>query len=411
MSLPLIVTEDALEGREDLPALLYRQVATLLDAGVGWSALPSDLRAAFCLRYYWREVLGGGHQQFIGNATNFHGGSPLRILGWAGEGALDLGLAETAAIITAMQDRLNAGPQRLASQANPDDDLDDQLYRADNRADKQDPVDAALTQLLLKREPKLLARRADYNARLRELAEAAVGPDTKAIKQRRLRQEVLTQLPDAHTALFRQLMEGTLFEDMPIGVVTSIGDGQLEATADDQLTRFTCTFEAGRATLRQTPTPEAQEMGELLRVMRRRLHLHVLGLASDANYRSYIASNRAKLKLLRQQLKTAGSPVATLPDTAGQKIAQQITACGVAEAVTLICAERGLTLRNGTRATLDEGAGILRVAMPTTDNRWMLIESNGKILAAQLDLIPPQRFEVAFLLQMRRQLDQAATLD
>ncbi|MBL8561520.1 MAG: DUF4375 domain-containing protein, partial [Gemmobacter sp.] len=192
MTLSLVVTEDGLEGRESLLSLLYDQVSALLEAGFGWSALPSDLRNLFCLSYYKGQVENGGHGQFMSNAAGFHGGGPARILGWAAEGAQDLGLAETGAVIAAFQGWIDAHPDDLAALADFDIDrlpaiesLDRQLYQADRGADAADLATMRADAKLRAWQPRIVVGQAAFYPRLRELAQSAIGPDAPAILTRR----------------------------------------------------------------------------------------------------------------------------------------------------------------------------------------------------------------------------------
>lgn len=412
MTLSLVVTEDGLEGRESLLSLLHDQVSALLEAGFGWSALPSELRNLFCLSYYKGQVENGGHGQFMSNAAGLHGGEPVRILGWAAEGAQDLGLAETGAVIAAFQDWIAAHPDDLVALADLDIDAPDEiralnqrLYQADRDEDGSDLAQARADAKLRDWQPRIVVGQAEHFPRLRELAQSAIGPDARAILTRRLRQDVQAALPDVRSGLFLRLLQGTPYAEERISTVETLSEGVLAATTLDRLTRLTCTVEAGMATLRQAPTERAGAMIEMLPIMRRSPMKHLLGLVLDSRYRSAMAANRAKLALLRQQTDNPGSAIATLPATAGAELVERLDAYCIAEALTLISAEQGVTLGSGLRAHLPKSGAGLRVAIPTTDQRWLLLEADGKVVAAHLNQTPVFKRDLGFLLHMKQQLD------
>ncbi len=412
MILPLVVTEDGLARRESLSALLFDQVSALLDAGFGWSALPADLRGVFCLTYYKAEVENGGHAQFMRNAAGFHGGAPARILAWAHEAARDLGLTETGAVIAAFQRWISTYPDDLPALADLDIEppaaitaLDRQMYQADRGADAADLAEIRAQAWLQDRQPQLVVGQAEFYSRLRALAQTALGPDAPAIQTRRLRQDLLALLPNAQSGLFLRLMQGTPYETDTIGTVQALPDGGLTAMAHDGLTMFTCTVADGIATLRQTPTERAAAMIEMLSALRRNPVQHLLGLALDRRYRGAMAANRAQRARLLQQVQSPGSLIATLPATAGAELVQRIRDCGLAEALTLICAEHGLTLRHGLRVHLPPKAGCIRAAVPTSDQRWVLLEADGKRMTARLNEAPVLKRDLASLLHMQRDLD------
>lgn len=412
MTLPLVVTEDGLEGRESLLSLLHDQVSALLEAGYAWSALPSDLRNLFCLSYYKGEVENGGHGQFMSNAAGFHGGVPARILAWAAEGAQDLGLPETGAVIAAFQDWIAAHPDDLSALADLDIDtpediksLNRQLYQADRGADAADLAATRMDAKLRDWQPQIVVGQAEFFPRLRELAQSAIAPDAPAILTRRLRQDVQAKLPDARSGLFLRLLQGTPYEEAQISTVETVSDGVLAATTLDGLTRLTCTIEVGMATLRQAPTERAGAMIEMLPIMRRSPVKHLLGLVLDTNYRRAMAAKRGKLARLRQQGHDTSGVIATLPVTAGSELVDRFDAYCVAEALTLICMERGVTLRHGLRAHLPQSGSGLRVAVPTTDQSWVLLEASGKAVAAHLNQTPVFQRDLGFLLDMKQHLD------
>ena len=47
----------------------------------------------------------------------------------------------------------------------------------------------------------------------------------------------------------------------------------------------------------------------------------------------------------------------------------------------------------------------LRVAIPTTDQSWLLLEADGKVVAAHLNQTPVFKRDLGFLLHMKQQLD------
>lgn len=412
MSLPLVVTEDGLAGRESLLSLLHDQVSALLEAGYAWSALPTDLRNLFCLSYYKGQVENGGHGQLMSNAAGFHGGVPARILAWAAEGAQDLGLAETGAVIAAFQDWIAAHPDDLAALADFDinvppaiENLDRQLYQADRDADATDLATMRAESKLCARQPRIVLGQAEIYPRLRELAQAAVGPDAPAIQTRRLRQEIQAILPDARRSLFLRLLEGTPYAEERISTVETVSEGVLAATTLDGLTRLTCVIEAGMAMLRQAPTERAGTMIEMLPIMRRSPMQHLLGLVLDTRYRRSMAANRTQLARLRQQQRDTSAVIASLPATAGGELVERLDAYCLAEALTLICLEQGVTLGHGLRAHMPRSGVGLRVAIPTTDQHWLLLEADGMAVAAHLNQTPVFKRDLGFLLHMRQQLD------
>ena len=412
MPLPLIVTEDGLAGRESLTPLLHYQVSTLLEAGFGWSALPTGLRSLFCLCYYKGEVENGGHGQFMSNAVGFHGGVPVRILAWAAEGARDLGLTETGAVIAAFQEWINAHPDDLVALADLDIDrpedikgLDQQLYQADRDENGTDLAEARADAKLRDWQPRIVVGQDELSTRLREQAQGAIGPDAPAIPTRRLRQDVQASLPDARSGLFLRLLQGTPYAEARISTVETVSDGVLAATTLDQLTRLTCTVEAGMATLRQAPTERAGAMIEVIPIMRRSPIKHLLGLVLDTRYRRAMAANGAKLARLRQQDRDTRDAIATLPAMAGAELVERLDACCIAEALTLICMEQRVTLGHGLRAHLPRSGAGLRVAIPATDQSWVLLEADGKKVAAHLNQTPVFKRDLGFLLDMKQQLD------
>ena len=412
MTLPLVVTEDGLEGRESLLSLLHDQVSALLEAGFGWSALPSELRNLFCLSYYKGQVENGGHGQFMSNAAGFHGGVPARILGWAAEGAQDLGLAETGAVIAAFQDWIAAHPDDLAALADFDIDrppaienLDRQLYQADRDADATDLATTRADAKLRAWQPRNVVGQAEFYPRLRELAQSAIGPDAPAILTRRLRHEVQAILPDARRSLLLRLLQGTPYAEERISKVETLSEGVLAATTLDGLTRLTCVIEAGMATLRQAPTERAGAMLEMLPIIRRSPMQHLLSLVLDSRYRRIMAANRAQLSRLRRQERDTSGVIASLAATAGGELVERLDAYCIAEALTLICAEQGVTLGSGLRAHLPKSGAGLRVAIPTTDQSWLLLEADGKRVAAHLNQTSVFKRDLGFLLHMKQQLD------
>ena len=412
MTLPLVATEDGFEGRESLIPFLYHEVCTLLEAGFGWGALPTGLRSLFCLTYYKGEVENGGHGQFMSNAAGLHGAGPVRILGWAAEGAQDLGLAETRAVIAAFQDWIAAHPDEVAALADldidaPDDinGLDQRLYQADRDADGTDLAQARADARLRDWQPRIVVGQAEHFPRLRELAQSAIGPDAPAILTRRLRQDVQAALPDVRSGLFLRLLQGTPYAEERISTVETVSEGVLAATTLDRLTRLTCTVEAGMATLRQAPTERAGAMIEMLPIMRRSPMQHLLGLALDTRYRRSMAANRAQLSRLRRQERDASGVIASLSATAGAELVERCDAYCLAEALTLICMEQGLTLGHGLRAHLPRSGAGLRVAIPTRDQSWLLLEADGKVVAAHLNQTPVFKRDLGFLLHMKQQLD------
>ncbi|MBL8563778.1 MAG: hypothetical protein JNN06_16025 [Gemmobacter sp.] len=205
--------------------------------------------------------------------------------------------------------------------------------------------------------------------------------------------------------MFLRLLQGTPYAEERISTVEILSEGVLAATTLDGLTRLTCVIEAGMATLRQAPTERAGAMIEMLPIMRRSPMQHLLGLVLDSRYRRSMAANRAQRSRLRRQERDTSGVIATLPATAGAELVERFDAYRIAEALTLICAEQGVILGSGLRAHLPKSGAGLRVAIPTTDQSWLLLESDGKRVAAHLNQTPVLKRDLGFLLHMKQQLD------
>lgn len=132
--IPLILTAGALRGEHPPGLVMGRLLMAMLTKGFDWDELPPDLRATSALGYYIGNVLNGGHSQFVGNAFNYFGVGPARMLRDAAEAARAYRLPQTLSVIGQAQAWLAANPEEARRQTG----------FTGGRAPALDPLDKAL---------------------------------------------------------------------------------------------------------------------------------------------------------------------------------------------------------------------------------------------------------------------------